>query len=127
MRATSAKFGMSDETWERTKAELRVAILAAAQVRQMTWYGQIAAQVSTVPLEPYSALMNHLLGAILEDEHVAGRPLITAIVTHKNGDMEPGPGFYEMARALGYATPEPYVFWAMQVQEIFKRYGQSRG
>ncbi len=34
--------------------------------------------------------MNHLLGANFEDEHAAGRPVLTSIVTHKYGDKEPG-------------------------------------
>jgi hypothetical protein len=64
--------------------------------------------------------------AILEDEHEAGRPLLTAIVTHKYGDKEPGNGFYDMARKLGYRFPEPFVFWSAQVQEVFKAHGRPQ-
>jgi hypothetical protein len=46
----------------------------------------------------------------------------TAIVTHKYGDKESGSGFYEMARALGHRFSQPYLFWAEQVQAVFKRY-----
>lgn len=126
MRRSPSTFGLSDATWEAAKSELRAAIIEAATVRQMTWYSHVAAQVAAVPLDPHSALMNHLLGAILEDEHAASRPLLTAIVTHKDGDKEPGPGFYDMARALGYRFDEPYIFWATQVQDIFKLYGKAR-
>jgi hypothetical protein len=111
---------------EYCQGRLRAAILNAAVNRQMTWYSQVAAAVTAVHVEPYSSLMNHLLGAILEDEHEAGRPLLTAIVTHKNGDLEPGPGFYEMARSLGYRFGKPYVFWSTQVQDIFTRCVRSR-
>jgi hypothetical protein len=79
-----------------------------------------------VRVDPFSALMNHLLGAVFEDEHRAGRPALTSIVTHKDGDKEPGSGFYDMARALGYDVSEPYVFWASQVQDVFKLYGRVR-
>jgi hypothetical protein len=37
-------------------------------------------------------------------EHEAERPALTSIVTHKYGDKEPGSGFYEMARSLGYQS-----------------------
>jgi hypothetical protein len=115
---------MSDEQWAGAKAEVREAILDAAYDRRMTWYGEVAARVYSVPLDPHSALMNHLLGGVFEDEYTAGRPALTSIVTHKNGDKEPGAGFYEMARSLGYRFREPYVFWAQQVQDVFKLYGK---
>jgi hypothetical protein len=70
--------------------------------------------------------MNHLLGAIFRDEHEAGRPALTALVTHKHGDKEPGPGFYDMARKLGISFGEPYVYWSTQVQQVFQRYGRPR-
>ena len=63
-------------------------------------------------LEPHSGLMNHLLGEIFEEECLAGRPALTAIVTHKDGDLEPGAGVYEMAEKLGYRIDEPNVFWS---------------
>jgi hypothetical protein len=112
MRRSGAQFGLSDEQWGAAKAEVREAILEAAYERRMTWYGEVADKVSAVPLDPYSALMNHLLGAVFEDERDAGRPALTSIVTHKYGDKEPGKGFYDMARSLGYQFHEPYLFWA---------------
>jgi hypothetical protein len=48
------------------------AILDATYDRRMTWYAEIAAKVSVIDLEPYSLLMNALLGAAFEDEHTAG-------------------------------------------------------
>src|SRR5437764_1078102 len=90
MRRSAARFGLTDEQWEAAKRELREAILRAAWERRMTSYGEIAMSVSVVPLEPFSALMNYLLGDISREEHEAGRPALTAIVTHKDGDKEPG-------------------------------------
>ena len=123
VRKSSSTFGLTEQEWDQAKTELRDAILISARARRMTSYSQVASQVSVVHVDAYSTLMNHLLGAILEDEHAADRPLLTAIVTHKDGDKEPGPGFYEMARRLGYRFDEPYVFWASQVQDIFTLYG----
>jgi hypothetical protein len=51
-------------------------------------------------------------------------PAITALVTHKHGDKEPGPGWYLMEQSLGYGVAVPYAFWATQVQDVFKRYGK---
>jgi len=126
MRRSGAQFGLTDDRWQAAKDEVSAAILEAAYDRRMTWYGEIAGQVTAVQLDPYSALMNHLLGAVFEDEYAAGLPALTSIVTHKYGDKEPGAGFYDMARSLGYRFDEPYVFWAQQVQDVFKLHGRPR-
>lgn len=124
MRSSESQFGLTDAEWDLAKAELRQAILDAAWQERMTSYGEIAPRVEIVRVQAFSILMNHLLGAILQDEHAAGRPLLTAIVTHKYGDKEPGDGFYEMARRLGYQFDEPLVFWSNQVLEVFKLHGR---
>jgi hypothetical protein len=124
MRSSGAAFGLTGAQWEDAKSELRQAILDAAYNRRMTWYGECSPKVTTTDVDAHSALMNHLLGAVFQDEHDAGRPLLTAIVTHKDGDKEPGDGFYDMARSLGYSFDEPFVFWSTQVQEVFKLHGR---
>lgn len=127
MRRIASQFGLTDEQWDTAKQQVRSAILEAAYDRRMTWYGEVAARVAVIDLEPYSALMNHLLGAVFEDECGAGRPALTSIVTHKYGDKEPGSGFYAEARALGYRFTEPFIFWAEQVQNVFKMHGRPDG
>lgn len=124
MTRPGSRFGLTDEQWALAKDEVREAILEAAYDRRMTWYGEVAEGVSVVRLDPHSALMSALLGAVFEDEHKAGRPALTSIVTHKYGDKEPGPGFYDKARTLGYRFSEPYIFWAQQVQAVFKTHGK---
>lgn len=124
MLRPSSQFGLTDEQWAVAKDEVREAILDAAYDRRMTWYGEVANKVSVVALDPHSALMSALLGAVFKDEREAGRPALTSIVTHKHGDKEPGPGFYDKARALGYRFNEPYIFWAQQVQAVFKVHGK---
>lgn len=124
MWSTSSRFGLTGEQWAVAKDEVREAILNAAHDRRMTWYGEVAYGVSAVELDPHSPLMSALLGAVFEGEHDAGRPALTSIVTHKYGDKEPGPGFYDKARSLGYRFSEPYIFWAQQVQAVFKAHGK---
>ena len=124
VKRSCTQFGLTNDQWRLAKAEVRNAILEAAYDRRVTWYGEVASRVESVQLDPYSGLMNHRLGAVFEEEHEAGRPALTSIVTHKYGDREPGSGFYEMARALGYRFSEPYVFWAEQVQAVFKLHGR---
>jgi hypothetical protein len=124
VQRSNSTFGLTDAEWQTAIAELRAAILKAAADRRMTSYGEIAPQVTVVHVDAFSPLMNHLLGAIFREEHEAGRPALTALVTHKHGDKEPGPGFYDMARELGISFDEPYVYWSTQVQEVFKLHGR---
>jgi hypothetical protein len=124
MKRTASQFGLTDAQWDVAKQQMRLAILDAAYDRRMTWYGEVAARVDAVPLDPYSALMNHLLGAVFEDEYTAGGPALTSIVTQTYGDQEPGADFYTEARTLGYRFTEPFVFWTEQVQNVFKEYGR---
>jgi len=65
---------LSVEEWSQTKAELRQAIMEAAEDGRMTCYSEVAHQVEVVHVDPHSTLIDYLLGSILEDEHVAGRP-----------------------------------------------------
>ena len=125
MGSMGSRFGLTDEQWSSAKDEVREAILDAAYDRRMTWYGEVADGVSAVDLDPHSALMSALLGAVFEDEHEAGRPALTSIVTHRYGDKEPGQGFYDKARSLGYRFTEPYIFWAQQVQAVFRTHGKA--
>jgi hypothetical protein len=124
MKRSESRFGLKEPEWQEAKSQVRKAILEAAWDRRMTSYSEVAAAVSVIRLEPFSPIMNHLLGAIFEDERTADRPALTSIVTHMDGDKQPGPGFYEMARSLGYRFNEPFVFWSTQVQEVFKMHGR---
>jgi hypothetical protein len=45
-----------------------------------------------------------MLGEIAPEEDKAGRGMLTVVVVHKTGDIEPGPGFYETAKELGGGT-----------------------
>jgi len=127
VRPTASQLGFTDSEWATAKYQVRAAILDAAYGRRMTWYGEVAAQVDVISLDPYSALMDHLLGAVFADEYAAGGPALTSIVTHGYGDKEPGPAFYAEARALGYRFTEPFTFWTEEVQKVFSEYGQSAG
>lgn len=124
MQRSPSHFGLTDTEWGQAVEELRGAILRAAWDRRMTCYSEISPAVTVTHVEAFSPLMNHLLGAIFRAEHDADRPALTAIVTHKDGDKEPGPGFYEMARSLGISFDEPYVYWSTEVQNVFKVHGR---
>jgi hypothetical protein len=127
VRPTAAQLGVTDGQWATAKHQVRAAVLAAAYDRRMTWYGEVAARVDAISLDPRSALLGHLLDAVFEDEYAAGGPALTSIVTHGYGDREPAPAFYAEARALGYRFTEPLAFWTEEVRKVFAEYGEPAG
>ena len=44
--------------------------------------------------------------------------MLTVIVVHKTGDMEPGKGFYELAALLGHNTKDPMKFWVSELHKV---------
>jgi hypothetical protein len=124
VKISASAFGLSTAGWGVAKEDLRAALVHAAADQRMTWYRELAAQLATVGLQAHAMLMHSLLGLILREEHAHGRPLLTAIVTYKQGDDQPSPGFYEMAQLLGYRFDEPHLFWANQVEDTFLHYGR---
>jgi hypothetical protein len=64
-------------------------------------YSELASGIHAIPVAPHDSRFFHLLGEVSEEENEAGRGLMTAIVVHKEGDMQPGPGFFDLAKAVG--------------------------
>lgn len=46
-------------------------------------------------------LIGRFVGAVSEYEVSKGRPMLSAVVVHKQSPREPGPGFYKLADELG--------------------------
>lgn len=69
-------------------------------------------------MEAYDARLSHFLGEISEEEDKNDRGLLTVIVVHKQGDMEPGPGFFELAKALGRDATDPQKCWIEELHKV---------
>jgi hypothetical protein len=61
-----------------------------------------------------------LLGEIAREEDDAGRGMLTVVVVHKTGDMQPGPGFFELAQELGRDTSDIDKCWIDELVRVFK-------
>lgn len=63
-------------------------------------------------------LLAQALGTIMEEDHLAGRPLTCALVVSSVTDR-PGKGFFDKARSLGYQMPYGEErFWASQCKAL---------
>ncbi|MHC4201718.1 MAG: hypothetical protein ACYSU0_17160 [Planctomycetota bacterium] len=65
------------------------------------------------------AEIGRILDEISTHEHEAGRPLLSAVVTCKDGG--PGKGFYRLARELGMMTPRAsrIAFWSQELGKVY--------
>ena len=75
-------------------------LITAARYRGTITYQEIAA-IMDLPMvgSHMGREVGHLLGAISEDEHVQGRPMLSAVAVGVSG--QPGDGFFALARELG--------------------------
>jgi len=113
------KFGFDEAEWDAAKAEGKTLLAAYAKRRQMIPYSEFVGRIKSITLEPHDIRLRHLLGEISTEESKAGRGMLTALVVHKTGDMQPGPGFFELAKQLGHDTSDIVKFWIEEVKHIF--------
>ena len=90
-------YGFTPKEWAAAKSEAIDILATRAKVRGMIPYSDLAARIKSVRLEAHDQRLFHLLGEISEVEDAAGRGMLSVIVVHKAGDMQPGPGFFELA------------------------------
>ena len=90
-----------------------------AERREVTSYSAIAPMVD---LDMNRADDRRQIGVLLDEisthEHEQERPMLSAVVTHKDGD--PGKGFYTLARELGVMARKtsPLAFWSQELRRV---------
>jgi hypothetical protein len=96
-------------------------LLLAARYRGTITYQEIAV-IMGLPItgNHMSRQTGHILGEISEDEHLAGRPLLSAIAVTVRG--EASSGFFGLARDLGLldSGEDEHKFWKRQCAEIYE-------
>ena len=71
----------------------------------------------------FSAKLGAILGRRIQDDHANGEPLSRALIVNKNTGIS-SPGFFEMARSLGYTFSETEQFWREQCERCFARFNE---
>ena len=76
------------------------ALIQAARMRKLVYYKQVW-RCLDIPAagNHYAREVGQVLGEVSEDEHEAGRPMLSAIAVNEAGF--PGQGFFTLARRLG--------------------------
>lgn len=111
--------GFPKDEWEAAKAEAKTILSGYAKRRQMIPYSEFVTKIHSINIEYHDPRLFHFLGEISAEESAAGRGMLTALVVHKHGDMQPGPGFFELAQELGHDTSDILKFWIEEVKAVF--------
>jgi hypothetical protein len=116
---TAYAHGFPPDKWEAAKREAKTVLADCARKRQMIPYSVLTPKLHAIKLEYHDPRLFHFLGEISTEEYHAGRGMLSALVVHKYGDMQPGPGFFDCAHALGIKTPDITKFWIEEVKRVF--------
>jgi len=114
------KYGFDGAAWEAAIAEGTNLLIACARDRKMIPYSEFIQHIRSISFEgPHDPRLRPFLGEISKVESLAGRGMLSALVVHKRGDYQPGPGFFELAKELGHDTSDIEKFWIQEVKKVF--------
>jgi hypothetical protein len=118
-------------------------IIECASQRRKTTYGDLWEAIGRsvgIEIGKHWRQLPVLLGYIGEVSYKETGLVLTALVIHQEGDEHPGGGFFRLAANLG-ALPEKdappmgvrweemteaqRVFWNLQVESLYARFGES--
>jgi hypothetical protein len=110
--------GFESADWDAAKEEARELMVGRAKLRGMITYSDLVKGIKRITLEPHDPRLFHMLGEISSEEDAAGRGMLTVVVVHKLGDMQPGPGFFELARHLHRDTANLLKCWVDELHKV---------
>lgn len=113
-----SNYGFTPKEWAAAKHEVKDLLVDRAKVRGMIPYSELAAKITAVCLEAHDQRLFHLLGELSAEEDASGRGMLSVIVVHKAGDMQPGPGFFELAKQLGRDTSDILKCWIVELKKV---------
>lgn len=114
------------EKWNKGKEEMRQILISRAKVRGMIPYSELTQKIKSINLDPESYALTAMLGEISSEENAAGRGMLSVVVVHKTGDMQPGPGFFELAKDLGRDTSDILKCWVEELKKVHAYWSITR-
>lgn len=119
MKKTSLnKYGYAADKWEAAKKEAGEILIRRAKAEDTIAYSELTEKIKTISIEPHSYAIGAFLGEISESENEIGRGMLSVIVVYKEGDMQPGPGFFDLAKQLGRDTSDKTKCWVGEFRQV---------
>ncbi|MEZ8741089.1 hypothetical protein AB6E21_13725 [Photobacterium swingsii] len=112
------EYGYNPENWNEAKSEAKNYLIQVARNRKTASYSNLVSNIEAISFQPHDFELFTMLGELGAEEAINGRGIITALVVHKNGDMQPGKGFYELADELGFDTTDQIAFWVSELNKV---------
>ena len=112
------RYGYKNADWDKAKAEMKGVLIERARVRGMIPYSELVEKITAIALEPNSFALAAMLGEASAEEDEAGRGMLSVLVVHKIGDMQPGPGFFELAKQRGRNTRDILRCWIDELKKV---------
>lgn len=109
---------MVTDDWKLAKEEAINILTERAKVRGMIPYSELVGNITSIQLEAHDPRLFRLLGEVSSDEDAKGRGMLSVVVVHKYGDMQPGPGFFELAKQLGRDTTDILDCWVKELKKV---------
>ena len=118
--------GFSDAEWAVGVAEMTAILQRKASSLSMITYSDLSNQMTAVAIRYHDPAMDDMLLEVSRNEAAQGRGLLSVIVVHKHGDMEPGNGFYGLAQSMGLDVSDRTACWVSELHKVHS-YWSRRG
>jgi len=117
--STSALWNIESEKGRPMHQEIYERLVFVARHEDVVRYTNIAPLAGlNMDSEPDGVRIGELLGEISTSEHQQGRPLLSAVVIHRENNI-PGPGFFRLARELGlYHGGDDFRFFIQELRRV---------
>lgn len=127
MLKSAKHFKLSQQDWNDAKEQARAAMIERAKLRGAIPYSDLVKKIDAIEFRAHDTRLFHLLGEISMEENDAGRGMLSVVVVHQQGDMQPGPGFFLLGKHLGYNTSNLLKFWIEQLHKVHSVWSLPRG
>jgi hypothetical protein len=121
------KCGYPIKKWNKAKREVRAVLIECAKTKDIISYIELTGQITAIQLEPQSFALRTMLREISAEENAAGRGMLTALVVYNSGDMQPGPGFFDLADKLGKNTDDILRCWIKELNRVYAYWSKGCG
>ena len=111
--------------WDAAKAEIRKALAERARIGKTISYSELVKTIRAIRFEPTSRALAAMLCEVSAAENARGRGMLSVIVVHSDGDMQPGSGFFELAEALGRDTSDKLKCWVTELDTVHRNWSLS--
>ena len=123
-------WGYHVEDLKRAAEETRTILIEVARSGGTISYTDLCWKIKSVSVEPDSHALAHILGEVSAGEDRKGGGMLSVLVVYKNSpDLRPGPGFFNLAREVGYDLPDREAedaFWIRQSKKVYEQWGKRR-